>query len=114
MTPLRRRVLWSVTARNDLGAIIDWIAAENPSAARTALSHLHAAAERLHAFPDQGRIVPELRRHGIELYRELIVAPWRIIYRADDQTAQVLAVFDSRRDLEDLLLERLTRPSSTQ
>ncbi|MBE0502431.1 MAG: type II toxin-antitoxin system RelE/ParE family toxin [Desulfuromonadales bacterium] len=114
MTPLRRRVLWSVTARNDLGAIIDWIAAENPSAARTALSRLRAAAERLHAFPDQGRVVPELRRHGIELYRELIVAPWRIIYRADDQTAQVLAVFDSRRDLEDLLLERLTRPLSTQ
>lgn len=114
MTPIHRRVLWSVTARNDLAAIITWLADENPTAARAAFVRLRTAAERLHSFPDQGRVVPELRRHGIELYRELIVAPWRIVYRADDKTAQVLAVFDSRRNLEDLLLERLTRPPAAQ
>lgn len=114
MTPLRLRVLWSATARNDLAAIIAWLVDENPAAARAALNRLRAATERLHSFPDQGRVVPELRQHGIELYRELIVDPWRIVYRADDQTAQVLAVFDSRRNLEDLLLERLTRPPSAQ
>ncbi len=112
MTAVRLRVLWSVTARDDLAAIIDWIADENPAAARTALLRLRAAAERLHAFPAQGRVVPELRRHGIEFYRELMVEPWRIIYRSDDQVAHVLAVFDSRRNLEDLLLERLTRRST--
>jgi plasmid stabilization system protein ParE len=109
MTSARLRVLWSVTARNDLAAIIDWIADENPAAARTALLRLRTAAERLHAFSDQGRVVPELRRHGIELYRELIIDPWRIIYRSDQQATNIMAVFDSRRNLEDLLLERLTR-----
>ncbi len=111
MTPARRRVLWTAIARDDLSAIVAWLAEENPLAARAALERLRTAAARLHDFPDRGRTVPELRRHGIELYRELIVAPWRIVYRADDQAVFVLAVLDGRRNLEDLLLERLTRKS---
>ena len=34
---------------------------------------------------------------------------WRIMYRIDGNSVHVTAVFDSRRNLEDLLLERLTR-----
>jgi plasmid stabilization system protein ParE len=53
--------------------------------------------------------VPELLRHGLAVWRELIVKPYRILYRIEGQTVYVLAVLDSRRDLEDLLLERLVR-----
>ena len=38
-----------------------------------------------------------------------VVKPYRIIYRIEEDTVTVLAVLDGRRDLEDLLLERLIR-----
>ena len=42
-------------------------------------------------------------------YRELVSRPWRISYRREENTVFVLAVLDSRRELESLLLERLVR-----
>ena len=50
------------------------------------------------------------RRFAVEwVYRELIVRPWRIIYRVSTKRVLVLAVLDGRRDLEGLLLSRLLR-----
>ena len=42
-------------------------------------------------------------------WRELVIRPYRLVYRIEGDTVIVLAVFDARRDLEDLLLERLLR-----
>jgi hypothetical protein len=42
-------------------------------------------------------------------WRELVVRPYRLIYRVGSKDVVVLALFDSRRDLEDVLLERLVR-----
>jgi len=50
-----------------------------------------------------------LKHLDVLTYRELIVRPWRIIYRFDAQRVYVLGVLDGRRDLASLLLERLTR-----
>jgi hypothetical protein len=47
-----------------------------------------------------------LKEQGIILYREIILAHWRMIYRIAGQTVYVLAVFDARRNLEDILLDR--------
>jgi plasmid stabilization system protein ParE len=58
-------------------------------------------------MPLRGRTVPELRDHGVLNYREIIVSPWRIIYRVQDSAVIVLAVIDGRRSLEDVLLYRL-------
>jgi plasmid stabilization system protein ParE len=55
--------------------------------------------------------VPELSRFGMRSWRELVVRPYRILYRVSGGTVTVLVVFDARRDLEDLLLERLLRTS---
>jgi len=54
----------------------------------------------------QGRIVPELQYYSILTYRELINPPWRIMYKIEGNKVWVLAVFDGRRNLEDLLLDR--------
>jgi toxin ParE1/3/4 len=43
------------------------------------------------------------------MWRELVVRPYRIVYRIRKDIVMVGAVIDGRRDLEDLLLERLTR-----
>jgi len=43
------------------------------------------------------------------LIRELIAAPWRIVYRISDVTVFVLLVIDSRQNVEDILLNRLIK-----
>ncbi|MFZ4858980.1 MAG: type II toxin-antitoxin system RelE/ParE family toxin [Desulfuromonadaceae bacterium] len=103
------RVVWTKTAEADLDSIIDFIADDSIDAALAVFTRIRERAATLHHFPNKGRVVPELLQHGIVQYRELILSPWRIMYRIDGSVVYVTAVFDSRRNLEDLLLERLTR-----
>jgi len=70
------------------------------------LQNIKQKVSALYTMPDRGRIVPELKAQGIHTYRELIIAPWRIIYRISDTTVFVLSVIDSRRNVEDILLDR--------
>jgi plasmid stabilization system protein ParE len=86
-----------------------YIAADSPMNARNLLAKLRGRATSLDAAPMRGRVVPELARFGIRSWRELVVKPYRIVYRVAEAEVFVLAVFDGRRDLEDVLLERLVR-----
>lgn len=104
-----RNVVWSAAAAADLEAIIDFISRDSTEEALRVLDRLQRRAQRLTAPSLRGRIVPELRDEGIAIYRELIARPGRIIYRLDGESVLVLAVLDGRRDLADVLLERLTR-----
>jgi len=101
-------VRWSETSERDLTDIIEYIAVDSPSYAYQVFKEIERKASRLYTFPDRGRIVPELQDQGITQYRELIVAPWRIIYRISERDVYVLSVLDSRRNIEDILLKRLT------
>ncbi|MDD2366388.1 MAG: type II toxin-antitoxin system RelE/ParE family toxin [Desulfuromonadaceae bacterium] len=103
------RVTWTRTAETDLETIVDFIADDSVDAALAVLIKIRDRAATLYSFPGKGRVVPELHQHGIVQYRELILSPWRIVYRIDGATVYVIAVFDSRRNLEDLLLERICR-----
>lgn len=103
------RVLWTKTAESDLEAIVDFIADDSVDTALAVFIKIRERAATLYNFPCKGRIVPELHKHGIVQYRELILSPWRIVYRIDGAMVYVTAVFDSRRNLEDLLLERVCR-----
>lgn len=102
------QVLWSNVAENDLKSIIEYIADDNPSNAIKILKKIKKKAASLYNLPERGRIVPELRDQGILLYRELVIPPWRILYRVSENNVYVLSVFDSRRNIEDILLKRLT------
>lgn len=102
-------VAWAAVAQNDLKQIIDYIAFDSPGNALQILRKIKLKASTLSTLPDRGRIVPELKDQGIHTYRELIIAPWRIIYRISDTTVFVLTVIDSRRNVEDILLNRFVR-----
>lgn len=103
------RVIWTKTAEDDLDSIVDFIADDCVDTALAVFNRIHERAATLYNFPNKGRVVPELHQHGIVQYRELILSPWRIMYRIDGTMVYVTAVFDSRRNLEDLLLERVCR-----
>jgi toxin ParE1/3/4 len=100
-------VLWASVAGNDLRDIIEFIAADNPTNALKILHKIKEKVSSLYSLPERGRLVPELQDQGILIYRELIVPPWRIIYRIAEMQIYILAVLDARRNIEDILLKRL-------
>lgn len=103
------QVLWSHTAQQDLTDIVEYIAQDSIGEALAVLQKLETKAALLIALPNRGRVVPELLHTGISQYRELISAPWRIVYRVDSRQVLIMAVLDSRRDLQTVLLNRLAR-----
>ena len=100
-------IIWAGVAENDLKEIIEYIATESPANALKTLKKIKQKASSLYTLPERGRIVPELQDQGILLYRELIIPPWRIIYRISEIKVYVLSVLDARQNVEDILLERL-------
>ncbi len=100
-------VIWSATAAKDLVEIIEYISGDNPAIAYEKFLEIKKRAQNLYAFPERGRIVPELQEQGIYQYRELVIAPWRIIYRISRYSVYILSVLDSRKNVEDILLKRL-------
>jgi addiction module RelE/StbE family toxin len=105
------RVQWADTAVRDLEELVSYVAADAPASAERLLDRLEQRARTLASSPSRGRVVPELAHFGLRNWRELLVKPYRIIYRIEERTVSVLAVLDGRRELEDLLLERLIRDS---
>jgi toxin ParE1/3/4 len=105
----QRRVLWASSARRDLEGIVSYLADRSQQAALATLDRLEGRARSLAGLAERGRVVPELARLHLREYRELVVPPYRIIYRIRGPRVLVLAVLDARRSLEDILLDRLIR-----
>ena len=103
------RVDWAESAGRDLLGIVNDLIPRNPVAAAEVLDSLERRAAALRTEPARGRVVHELARLQVRHYRELIVGPHRLVYRIDGSRVLVLAVLDSRRNLEEILLERLIR-----
>jgi len=101
------QVLWADVAKNDLKEILEYIAIDNRLSALEIFQEIKQRASSLYTFPERGRVVPELLDQGILIYREIVVPPWKIIYRISDKFVYVLSVLDSRRNVEDILLKRL-------
>lgn len=100
-------VIWAEIAENDLQSIVSYIAEDSTSRALQILHKITKSASKLYQTPMRGRIISELHAQGVVQYRELIVPPWRIIYRISGRTVYVLSVLDSRQNIEDILLKRL-------
>lgn len=107
MTKGGYQVFWTQTAQHDLQRIIEYISTDSENRARIVYLSIKEKANTLVQMPLRGRIVPELRYYSILTYRELIEPPWRIIYRVEENKVLVLAVIDGRRNVEDVLLDRL-------
>ncbi|MCJ7601711.1 MAG: type II toxin-antitoxin system RelE/ParE family toxin [Desulfobulbaceae bacterium] len=103
------KVQWARIAEEDLTNILLYIAEDSPTNARSIFNQIKEKASSLTQFPERGRIVPELQGQGIFFYRKLIVAPWRVIFRISDKKVYILSVLDSRQNVEDILLKRLTK-----
>ncbi|MBS0462560.1 MAG: type II toxin-antitoxin system RelE/ParE family toxin [Proteobacteria bacterium] len=101
-----RQVRWSQDAERDLDAIVGYIAHENAVNALRILDRLHARARSLASLSTRGRRIPELAGTTVPPLRELIEGPWRILYAIDGATVLVVAVVDSRRNIDAWFAQR--------
>ena len=83
------KIVWSDPAIYDLDRVADYIAVDNPAAARNLVQRVVAAVERLQEFPRLGSIPAELR--GLP-YRQLVVPPCRIFYRTGKKVIYIVHV----------------------
>ena len=97
------------TAEDDLNEIIMYIARNNPQAAMKIMERLKAKINTLDHFPNRGGYVPELLARNIKDYRQITETPWKIIYKVDGEIVNILAIIDSRRNLQDLLVRKLLK-----
>jgi len=105
----RFKISWSEQAALDLERLISYISAENPKTAGQILKTIRTEVSQLDHLPFRGRIVPEFEEQGFLLFRELVITPWRIVYRVSFEKVYILAVFDFRKNFADLLLERFLK-----
>ena len=71
-------IIWSQQARDDLQAIVLFIAQDKPSVAASFGYQLMLKVDMLMQFPLIGRVVPE---ENDETILEIVFRPYRIIYK---------------------------------
>lgn len=103
----RFRIIWTEVAIADVEGIVDYVAVHDSLAAAEKLyDKLETSIDSLVTSPRRGRVVPELRAEGLEMYRELVVSKYRVLFRVRGGDVVLLGVLDGRRDLAELLIQR--------
>lgn len=96
-------------AEADLDDIVTYIAEnDNVQDAVKVYVKLKEKISALDTMADRGRIVPELKRIKVLEYKEVIHNPYRIIYKIENQVVYIVAIFDGRREIDDIIYRRVT------
>ncbi len=99
-----------IDAENDLLDIYHYVAQyDSVEKADRLLENLERTISRLEAMPSRGHVPPELKHVSILEFREIFFKPYRIIYQTVGSHVYIHCVLDGRRNLQDLLPERLLR-----
>ena len=103
------QLIWTESALSDLNDIAEYIALENPSAAKALVRHVFLSVERLQEHPSSGKFPAELEG---KRYREVVSGPCRILYRHTQAEVIVLYVMRSERQLRNFLIQEAKDGSS--
>ena len=93
------QVIWRDSALDDIERIRLNIAQDSPGRAAEFVSRMFEVSERLALFPRSGRFIPNLERPDV---REIIVRPYRVIYRIDADAVRIYGVRHSAQLLGDI------------
>lgn len=91
------RLIWTEPALEDLGQIADYIALDDPNAAKRLVKRVFKKAELLQEFPEMCPVPHDLPDSR---YRHLVVKPLRIFYRVQDDEVIIVYVMRSERLLK--------------
>jgi len=89
------QVTWTEPAVADLEAIADYIALENPDAARVLVQRIVAHVRQLADHPESGSRPGELGSRS--RYRQIVEPPCRVFYRFDGKHVFVVHVMRTER-----------------
>jgi toxin ParE1/3/4 len=95
------RIVWTEPALSDLDAIADYIALDDPAAAKDLVRRVFRHVEHLARYPKSGSKPPEIRGWR---YRQIIEGPCRIFYRCDDARVYIQYVMRGERTLRPRVL----------
>ena len=104
------RVVLAADAERDLLELYRYVAINDaPGRALLLLAKIEEMISSLDQMPSRGHYPPELERIGVLDFREVFFKPYRIIYEISGESVCVHCILDGRRDMVDLLQERLLR-----
>ena len=97
--PKKRSITFAISAFDDLESIRAWYRDQQqvPEVGDRLVKEIISQIERLADFPESGRVVPEF---NIENLREIIFAPFRIVYRLDGNKIKIVRIWRSERLLK--------------
>ena len=97
-------------AEADLFDIYRYVAARDSHVrAARLIRKLQELCLSLAEFPVRGHVLPELESISVLEYQEVHYKPYRVIYQVIGMDVFVHCVLDGRRDVQELLQERLLR-----
>ena len=92
----------------DLEEIDDYLTAtDSPQTAKRILGKMEEGLLSLRDMPERGSYPRELLQLGIREFREIILKPYRIVYRVRGRRIYIYLIADGRRDMRTLLSQRL-------
>ena len=95
-------------AEDDLEAIHPWLGQNrSPADAEALLDAFLDKIATLERYPLRGSVPKELDALGIREFRQVLLEPYRLIYRVAGSKAFILLIADGRRDMQALLERRL-------
>lgn len=94
------KVVWADEAKAHLAGIYEYIKRDAPFYATQTVDKLTRRVDQLIDHPRSGSIVP---KYDDENLRELIIHPYRLIYRLRSERIDIIAVFHGAQQLPDSL-----------
>lgn len=93
--PEKITITFAVSAFDDLEDFRAWYRGQQaPEVGDRLIREITSQIERIIEFPESGRVVPEF---NIENLREIIFAPFRIVYRLDGNKLKIIRIWRSER-----------------
>jgi addiction module RelE/StbE family toxin len=88
------RIIWTEPALQDLDVIADYISLDKPTAASKFVQRVFERIDQLASHPMSGSVPPELK---CTQYRQLVIPPVRIFYRALNEAVYIVYVMRGER-----------------
>lgn len=108
----RFEVFFTASAEHDLLRIAEYICGHHSAhRASAVVQEIKKACTALSRFPHRGVVIEEYQHESYFTLRQLLCGVYRLIYEIDQLNVTIIAIVDSRRDLQQFLSERrLQRP----
>ncbi|MBI4326928.1 MAG: type II toxin-antitoxin system RelE/ParE family toxin [Chloroflexi bacterium] len=95
------KIIWTPRSIDNLKELVEYGARDNPSAARRIGAAIFKKTWWLGQFPRLGKVFAKLGRDDV---REVLVRPYRIIYRVQDaaRSLSILTIWHGARETPDV------------